>query len=137
MPNRRLLVVDDSSTICALIEQIFADQSDITLVGTVKCAEDAIRAIADLRPDVMTLDFAMPGMDGLELLGAIMRDHPLAVVMVSSSSAKGSMLSHQAMDSGASCCFDKAYILKDRKAFMKAVRSAKRGRVRETGGSVH
>lgn len=72
MPNRRLLVVDDSATIRAMIAQIFEQQPDIRVVGYVKSADEAARALEDLFPDVMTLDITMPGVDGLTFLAQVM-----------------------------------------------------------------
>lgn len=127
MSNRRLLVVDDSATIRALIAQTFDRQPDIRVVGYVKSADEAAQALEDLFPDVMTLDITMPGMDGLTFLEQVMTSRPMPIIMVSSSSSKGSELCDRAIDLGASACFDKARILSDRGAFLKAIRTAKRG----------
>lgn len=131
MSNQRLLVVDDSVTIRATIEQLFDQQRDMKVVGVVSSAEDADEAIRRLHPDVLTLDISMPGMDGLTFLGALMRDRPMPVVVVSSSSTLGSEVCDRAIALGAAQCFDKAQILSNAQSFIKVVRNAKRGKVRD------
>jgi two-component system chemotaxis response regulator CheB len=59
------------------------------------------RRIKALKPDVLTLDVEMPGMDGITFLEKLMRLHPLPVVMVSSHTEKGAAATLRALDLGA------------------------------------
>ncbi|WP_317951462.1 chemotaxis protein CheB, partial [Rossellomorea marisflavi] len=63
--------------------------------------EDAIKKIKRLRPDVVTLDIEMPVMNGLEALKVIMDEHPVPVVMLSSTTREGADETVKAMSIGA------------------------------------
>jgi two-component system chemotaxis response regulator CheB len=59
----------------------------LRLVGAVGSGEEAIRLIPMLRPDLVVLDFRMPGMDGIQTTRIIRRDEPRTVVIVISAEA--------------------------------------------------
>ncbi|MEQ8549355.1 MAG: response regulator [Cyclobacteriaceae bacterium] len=77
----RLLIVDDSSIMRRIIEKNLASY-DIEIIGMASNGEDAIEIIKEKKPDVITLDITMPGMDGLACLDQIMIFHPKAKVMI-------------------------------------------------------
>jgi two-component system chemotaxis response regulator CheB len=82
-PKRRVLIADDSALMRSLlIEQIGAN-SDFEVVGEAGTGYEAIRLVHELKPDVLTLDLAMPDLGGLEALHYIMSQAPLPVVIVS------------------------------------------------------
>lgn len=54
------------------------------IVGISRNGKDSIEKVRDLQPDVVTMDIEMPVMDGLEALKVIMKDHPVPVVILSS-----------------------------------------------------
>lgn len=96
----RLLVVDDSALMRKLVGQVFADEPDFEL----RYARDGIEALDALRefqPDVITLDVNMPQMDGLACLDRIMLERPSPVVMVSSLTAAGAQATLEALRLGA------------------------------------
>ena len=78
-----VLVVDDSALMRKLITDLLESDPGVKVVGTARDGVDALRQIAALRPDVVTLDVEMPRMSGLEALERIMRQMPLPVVMLS------------------------------------------------------
>lgn len=80
----RVLIVDDSAAYRGLLTRLLQDQPGIFVVGEASSAQAARTAIKSLKPDVLTLDVEMPGMDGIAFLEKLMRLHPLPVVMVSS-----------------------------------------------------
>ena len=125
---KRVLVIDDSSTIRAMIAQVFERADDINLVGMAASGDEALLAIDRLRPDVLTLDIAMPGMDGLTLLDRVMRDNPIPVIVLSSLSAPGSEICERALTLGAWACIDKAKLLSEPKALIAAIADARRGK---------
>ena len=129
VPNRRLLIVDDSLIIRAMIERVFDAQDNIRVMGVANDVAEAYDQIERLRPDVLTLDIEMPGVDGLSLLADIMRQKPIPVVIVSGSASPGNHVCAKALAMGASDCFDKAKIMSNAAEFIQAVRKAKVGTV--------
>lgn len=99
----RVLVVDDSALMRKLIPQLLQGDPAIEVVGTAMDGLLGLKKIAELRPDVVTLDLDMPRMDGLDMLREIVRIHAIPVIVVSSHTSKGaystlSALSHGAFD---------------------------------------
>lgn len=96
----RLLVVDDSALMRKLIGGVFAQEQDFE-VAFARDGAEALAEHARFRPDVITLDINMPGLDGLACLDRIMLDRPTPVVMVSSLTADGAEVTLDAMERGA------------------------------------
>jgi two-component system chemotaxis response regulator CheB len=96
----RLLIVDDSPLMRRLLSDIFGQQPDF-IVATARSGEEAIASLAEFRPDVVTLDIHMPGMNGLQCLDRIMLERPTPVVMVSALTAEGADETLEAMSLGA------------------------------------
>jgi len=64
----RVVVVDDSVVIRSLVTRAFQDHPRIEIVGTAPNGSIGLAKVAQLQPDVITLDIEMPGMSGLEML---------------------------------------------------------------------
>jgi two-component system, chemotaxis family, protein-glutamate methylesterase/glutaminase len=97
----RVLVVDDSALMRKLIPLILERDPEIEVVGTAMDGAFALRKIAELHPDVVTLDLEMPRMDGLETLRSIMRTAPLPVIVFSTHSKEGAYSTFKALAHGA------------------------------------
>ena len=97
----RVLVVDDSALMRKLIPQMLAADDSIEVVGTAMDGSFALKKIEELKPDVVTLDLEMPGMNGIDTLKEIMRRHPLPVIVVSSHSTEGASITLKALGLGA------------------------------------
>jgi two-component system chemotaxis response regulator CheB len=97
----RVLVVDDSALMRKLIPLILERDPAIEVIGTAMDGAFAMRKIAELQPDVITLDLEMPRMDGLETLRMIMRGAPLPVIVFSSHSKQGAYATFKALALGA------------------------------------
>jgi two-component system chemotaxis response regulator CheB len=87
--RRRVLVVDDSAFMRRLVSDVVTSSGEFEVVGTAKDGHDALRQVAALDPDLVTLDVDMPGLDGLAALDAIMHDMPRPVVMLSAGGSDG------------------------------------------------
>lgn len=109
----RVLVVDDSVTIRAMIETLLEKDEDLRVVGIARNADEALELIAETEPDVITLDIAMPGRNGMELLGEIMTNSPRPVVMLSSLLRDGDIMVDAALRRGAMGCFNKSKVVED------------------------
>jgi two-component system chemotaxis response regulator CheB len=97
----RVLVVDDSAFMRKIITDILSSDPELNVVGTAFDGLDALRKVATLHPDVMTLDVAMPRMDGLATLKHIMEQNPLPIIMVSSTTREGTETTLKALEYGA------------------------------------
>ena len=114
MQQIRILVVDDSVTMRAMIETLLERDNRISIVGIARNADEAFQMIDDLDPDVVTLDVAMPGKDGMALLDEIMASRrPKPVIMLSSLMREGSDIIDQAIAHGAAACFNKAMVVRE------------------------
>ena len=99
--NIRVLVVDDSAVIRTMICDNIGSASGMEVAGTARSGEKALEVFESARPDVVTLDIQMPGMDGLETLDALLTRHPVPVIMVSSLTRAGADVTLDALDRGA------------------------------------
>jgi two-component system, chemotaxis family, protein-glutamate methylesterase/glutaminase len=97
----KVLIIDDSALIRALLSEIINAQPDMEVVGTAPDPLIARERIKALNPDVLTLDVEMPKMDGLVFLEKLMRLRPMPVVMVSSLTEKSCDITLQALELGA------------------------------------
>lgn len=97
----RVLVVDDAPLIRELIADALALHPEIQIVATAGDGEQALKLLADLQPDVITLDLQMPKMDGLTTIDHILADRPIPVIVVSSLTQRGADMTMQALQRGA------------------------------------
>ncbi|MDB4574039.1 response regulator transcription factor [Akkermansiaceae bacterium] len=82
IPKTRILIVDDHAMVRLALAEAIAQQDDLELVGE---AENGARAIAlyrDLQPDVVTMDYQMPGLNGAEAIGEILAEFPEARIVL-------------------------------------------------------
>ena len=83
--NKRIkvLVIDDSMLFRRVIAKYLQEYPDLEVVGTAKDSYDARDKILQLRPDVLTLDIEMPGMNGIEFLKILMDQYPIPTIVIS------------------------------------------------------
>ncbi|HPE46847.1 MAG TPA: chemotaxis response regulator protein-glutamate methylesterase [Hyphomonas sp.] len=103
----RVLVVDDSPTMRAVIGSCLRAAGDIQVVGEAGDPYEAREAIRRLSPDVITLDVEMPRMDGLDFLGRLMRLRPTPVIMISTLTFEAAEAAIRALELGAFECIGK------------------------------
>jgi two-component system chemotaxis response regulator CheB len=80
----KVLIVDDSPTVCLMLSRILEADPGIMVLGTASNGADAIDKITRLKPDLVTMDVNMPVMDGIEAIEHIMAYCPLPVIVLSS-----------------------------------------------------
>jgi two-component system chemotaxis response regulator CheB len=97
-----VLVVDDSAFMRRLITELIESRPEFLVVGTARDGSDALAKVRTLRPDIVTLDIEMPGIDGLTALQRIMAEMPRPVVMLSAAGSEtGNSLTIRALELGA------------------------------------
>ena len=104
----RVLVVDDSAVMRALITHKLEAEQDISVIACATNAAEARQLMKQLDPDVVTLDIEMPGMDGLSFLEKIMELRPTPVIIVSGSTREGTRATAKALQLGAVNCYAKS-----------------------------
>jgi two-component system, chemotaxis family, protein-glutamate methylesterase/glutaminase len=96
----RVLIVDDSLFMRAAIAKTLAGPQ-FEIVGQAKDGHDALAQVPKLLPDVITMDFNMPGMNGAETVRALMHQRPTPVVMFSAHTKQGAKETFDALAAGA------------------------------------
>ncbi len=81
----KVLIVDDSKVAQELMEHILTSDKDIRIVGIASSGREAIKLTREKRPDIITMDFHLPDMDGSEATRKIMENTPTPIVIVSGS----------------------------------------------------
>jgi two-component system, NarL family, response regulator NreC len=81
MDKIRLLLVDDHQIVRAGLRMLFQAEADMEIVAEVGSGPDALTATAELKPDVVIMDVAMPGMSGIEATRRIKEAHPETAVI--------------------------------------------------------
>jgi two-component system response regulator NreC len=81
MSKIRLLLVDDHQIVRAGLRMLFMAEDDLEIVGEADTAEEALNAIRELKPDVVLMDVAMPGMSGIEATRRIKEANPDIAVL--------------------------------------------------------
>lgn len=150
MTKVRVVVVDDSSIFRMLVSTAFVDVPNVSIVGRCKNGREAIDAIREFHPDLVTMDVEMPEMDGLSALREIRKlarsevaFAKVKVVMISSITKEGADSTVQALSEGALDCIPKpaegdidknrGLLLEHLNRVVKMVQEA--GGVRKLGGS--
>jgi two-component system NarL family response regulator len=103
----RVLIVDDHFIVRMGLSGIINMQTDMTVVAEAEDGEEAVRKFREHRPDVTLIDLRMPGMDGIEAIGAIRKEFPQAN-LVALSTYKGDEFVYRALQAGA-----RGYLLKN------------------------
>jgi two-component system chemotaxis response regulator CheB len=96
----RVLIVDDSAFVRKVVRQMLSRSPFIEVVGVARDGEEAMEQVAELKPDVVTLDLNMPRFDGLEFLKRQNARQPVPVVLLSIASESGELVM-KALDAGA------------------------------------
>lgn len=108
MPPIRVLIADDHRLFAEALQAILATDDRIVVVGGARDGKEAVALTAELRPDVILMDIAMPVMDGIEATEELRRRGMKAdVLMLTGSNARPDV--DRARQAGAA-----GYVTKDR-----------------------
>lgn len=97
----KVLVVDDSGFFRRRVSEILSGDPQIQVIGTATNGREAIDQALALKPDVITMDYEMPMMDGITAVRNIMQRCPTPVLMFSSLTHEGARVTLDALDAGA------------------------------------
>jgi len=102
-----VLLVDDHSLVRRGFRRMLEDESDMEVVGEAGSGEDSIKLAKELHPQVVVMDCALPGMNGLQATRQIIEDSPHTAVLMLSMHSEGTWV-RQAIEAGA-----RGYVLKN------------------------
>jgi DNA-binding NarL/FixJ family response regulator len=102
-----VLLVDDHSLVRRGFRRMLEDESDMEVVGEAGNGEDSIKLAKELHPQVVVMDCALPGMNGLQATRQIIHDSPNTAVLMLSMHTEGTWV-RQAIEAGA-----RGYVLKN------------------------
>ncbi|MDP1875765.1 chemotaxis-specific protein-glutamate methyltransferase CheB [Phenylobacterium sp.] len=98
----RVMIVEDSLVVRELLSHIIGRDPRFVIAAAVASAEEALAEIPRVRPDVISMDIRLPGMDGLEATAQIMADHPTPIVVIADAVEDASLrISMNALKAGA------------------------------------
>jgi two-component system, chemotaxis family, protein-glutamate methylesterase/glutaminase len=101
MKKIKVLIIDDSAVARRFLTESLSRSNQIEVIATALDPLIAVNKIKKLNPDVLTLDFEMPRMDGLTFLSKLMIARPMPVIMVSSFTETGARITLKALGLGA------------------------------------
>jgi len=96
-----VLVVEDSAFMRKVLSEILNEDPEINVVDTASNGIEGINKAVLLKPDVITMDIEMPGMDGIEAVKNIMKKNPTPIIMISAYTKKGAQKTIEALIAGA------------------------------------
>ncbi|MGB2762504.1 MAG: chemotaxis response regulator protein-glutamate methylesterase [Minisyncoccales bacterium] len=96
-----VLIIDDSFFMRKFLTELLESDARIKVIGTAKNGKQGLEKIKELRPKAVTLDYEMPGWNGIETLRHIMRESPAAVIMLSAFTKEDAEITLQALREGA------------------------------------
>jgi DNA-binding NarL/FixJ family response regulator len=102
-----VLLVDDHNLVRRGFRRMLEDEADMKVVGEAGGGEEAIRLAKELRPKVVVMDCALPGMNGLQATRGILEDFPDTAVLMLSMHSESTWV-RQAIEAGA-----KGFVLKN------------------------
>lgn len=97
----RVLVVDDSNFFQHRLKDIINEHPDLKVIGIASNGREAVDKAAELKPDIITMDFEMPVMDGVTAIKHIMANRKVPILMFSSLTYEGAKVTLDALAAGA------------------------------------
>jgi DNA-binding NarL/FixJ family response regulator len=78
----RILIAEDHALVRAGLQALLSQDPEFEIIGEAENGRDAVRAVGELKPDVVLMDLTMPGMNGMEAISHIKRRYPGVRVLV-------------------------------------------------------
>ena len=104
----RVMIVEDSQVLRHFLENVIGRDPRLNVAASTSSAEQALQLMEEARPDVISMDIRLPGMNGLEATRHIMRHHPMPIVVLSASVDSESLqISMEALRAGALAVLEK------------------------------
>jgi Chemotaxis response regulator containing a CheY-like receiver domain and a methylesterase domain len=97
----KVLVVDDSSFFQVRLKEMINEHPELQVIGAAANGQEAIELAEKLQPDIITMDYEMPFLDGVSAVRAIMAKRPIPIVMFSSLTYEGARITLDALEAGA------------------------------------
>ena len=85
----RVVVVDDSPTVRAVLKRMLSRDPGLQVVGEAGDGREGVAMVAEQRPDVVVMDLEMPGLDGFTAIQQIVERHPVPILVLSSRTRVG------------------------------------------------
>jgi len=102
----RVLLVEDNDTFRETLDLLFGLRDEVQVVGSVASGDEAIPLVVDLQPDVVLMDYRMPGLNGAEATRAVLAAYPhTRIVCLSASVTTGEI--EEVLAAGAVACVTK------------------------------
>ena len=118
MKKIRVLIIDDSSTIQKLLENILSSDTNMEVVGIGNNGQEAVELTRKLHPDVITMDMKMPIMNGTAATRIIMQENPTPIILITSSfSHRETQYTFEALAAGAIHVMGKPNAMNSKKDF--------------------
>lgn len=97
----KVLIVDDSGFFRRRLTDLINQHPNLEVIGTASNGQEGIDKAAELRPDVITMDYEMPVMDGITAVKRIMAANPTPILMFSSLTHEGARVTLDSLEAGA------------------------------------
>lgn len=97
----KVLIVDDSTFFQSRLKEIIDESPDLQVVGIAANGKEAIEKDEALKPDVISMDYEMPVVDGITAVKAILASRSVPIVMFSSMTYEGARITLDALEAGA------------------------------------
>jgi two-component system chemotaxis response regulator CheB len=99
--TNRVVVVDDSAMMRQTVSDALTSLPNVEVVATAASGPEAVKVIAEHKPDIVSLDIELPGLNGLGVLEKTMKDNPTRVVLVSAYTTAGAETTIEGLALGA------------------------------------
>jgi DNA-binding NarL/FixJ family response regulator len=101
-----VVIVEDNDTFRETLELLFGLRDEIEVVASVAMGDKAPPVVAELRPDVVLMDYRMPGLNGAEATRAVLEAYPATNVVCLSASVTPQEI-NEVLEAGAVACVTK------------------------------